>query len=84
MSRLLAAGAGLIVAALVASSPVAAAGGTVSIEFEGPVAHLPTPRPDYALEVDGQAWTIGHAMVGASVALEVSGPVVVRLRALPG
>ncbi len=84
VSRLVIAGIGMALAALMASSPVAAAGGRVSIELEGPVAHLPTPRPDYALEVDGRAWTIGQTMVGASVALEVSGPVVVRLRALPG
>lgn len=83
MSRLLGIGAGLVAVLLLAWSPVAAAGSLVWIELQGPVAHLPTPRPDYTLEVGGQAWTIDHTMVGASLALQVGGPVVVRLRALP-
>lgn len=75
----------LVAAFLVAATagPVAAQDDRVSLTVLGPSGHLPTPHPDYTLEVGSAAWTIDPSIVGGGlITVPANGPLVVRLRLL--
>lgn len=74
--------AALLIAAAM-SGPVAAQDDRVLLTVLGPSGQLPTPRPDYTLEVGDAAWTIDSTTVGGGlISVDAAGPLVVRLRLL--